>query len=254
MKKIILILFAFIIGLSQLLFQTGCKSCNGDLPQCNLPAPNSLVATPVTSTSVNLNWSLVPTALNYNVQIFSIDEADSLTLVQTLNNVNPSLIVNGLTPDVLYKAFVRANCSGIPSINSSDINFRLSGILIEDVVMIKEKSIMNPMQNSQCNGTSETNTVESAIRINWEPAHVYCLEISDTTKSSNVKIKIGFKDATTIQYLNISGINWTSAIVSDHIVIKDASSNPVGKITFNDFSFKLTKLSSFNLKLKTTRY
>ncbi len=257
MKKIILILFAFIIGLSQLLFQTGCRPPNPCPPTCDLPAPDSLTATPVSSSSVNLDWNLVPTAPNYNVKIYAIDEEGGApTLVQTQNNVNPTLLINGLTTNILYKAEVRANCeNNITSTNYSEVYFRLSGpITIEDVVMIEKESIMNPMQNSQCNGTSETYTVESAKRTDWEPIDVYCLEISDATNSSNVKVKIGFKDATTVQYLKISGTNWTSAIVSNQIEIRDASSNQVGKITFNSASFKLTNLSSFNLKLKTTRY
>jgi hypothetical protein len=257
MKKIILILFAFVIGLSQLLFQTGCRPPNPCPPTCDLPAPDSLTATPVSSSSVNLDWNLVPTAPNYNVKIYAIDEEGGApTLVQTQNNVNPTLPINGLTANVLYKAEVRANCeNNITSTNYSEVYFRLSGpIMIDDVVMKEKESIMNNMQNSQCNGTSEDYSLGIPIRINWEPIDVYCLDISNATNTSNVKVKIGFKDATTVQYLNISGTNWTSAIVSDHIEIKDASSNQVGKITFNDFSFKLTKLSSFDLKLRSTRY
>ena len=255
MKKFLLILFTLLICLSQLLFQTGCRPpCP---PTCNLPAPDSLTATQVSSSSVELDWNLVPTAPNYNVKIYAIDEEGGApTLVQTQNNVNPALTINELTTNILYKAEVRPNCkNNVTSNNDSEVYFKLSPpITIEDVVMIEKKSIMKPMSNNPCNGTSQNFTVDYEKEINWEPVDVYCLEISDTTNTSNVKIKIGFKDDDTVQYLNISGTNWTSAIVSDYIVIKDASSNPVGKITFNSAYFKLTKLSSFNLKLRSTRY
>lgn len=253
MKKILLIILMILLALSLLILKNCGHSRNVDI--CDLPAPNSLVATPVTSTSVNLNWSLVPTALNYNVQIFSIDEADSLTLVQTLNNVNPPLIVNGLTPNVLYEAIVRANCpNGTSSINSSEVRFRLPGILIEDVVMLAPSNIMPKMDSDACPGSSSSTNVPPYKITGWQAndKDVYLLEILDG--SNYAAFKLGIKENFTFQYRKIKDTNWTSKVNSSRnkIVIMSGSSSLIGEVDVSSGDFTVRNIGNVNFSMVST--
>lgn len=254
MKKILFILLIIVTGISQLVFQT---SCNNGINDCNLPGPDSLSATTASSTSVKLDWQLVDSAVSYNVQIFSIGDASN-TLVQTLNNVNPSILVDSLSLEETYLAIVKPNCAnGNTSTNSSEVRFRLSGILIEDVVMIDKDTIMTLMDNNPCNGPSSTLPIVNYVHTKtWAIGDVYSVEINENPASGkNVVMKLGYYNSTIVQYKFISGNNWTSVLSAGNraIDIKDMNNAVIGRISFSGTTIYIEERTNVHFIIQGTK-
>lgn len=243
MKKILFIILMAFFGLSLMILETGCPAGNGNI--CELPAPDSLTATPVSNTSVKLDWNPVAGAVGYNAKIYVVN-GSSLTLAQTEANANPGIIFNGLSPNTLYEAVVRSNCANnISSNDSSVVQFRL-GILIEDVVMIdlKPKEMMVGMQDTLCENTdSESMNISGGdfLGTSWIDKEVYELNISDGT-GNEVVFKVGY-NATTVQYLDISHIGFIAVPSTSSIAIKDSGLD-IGSIVFSTGVFTIKNLKS----------
>lgn len=147
-------------------------------PTCN--APGGLQSYNISTTTVDINWSLVSGAANYTVQL---REGNG-----SWQNLNPStwdsgpLTINGLTPNTNYQWRVRAHCSnGQTSSWSTPNSFT---------------TLPNPTCNTP-GGLQTTNVTSSSVVVNWN--------LVSGASSYTIQTKRGSG-----QWLNLSPPNYNS--------------------------------------------
>lgn len=255
MKKILFIFLMAFFGLSLIILETGCPAGNSNI--CELPAPGSLAATPVSNTAVKLTWNTVEGAANYNAKIYAVN-GDNLTLEQVETHANSGITFNGLSPNALYEAVVRSNCANdISSNDSSVVQFRLGIIPIEDVVMIeglKKEEIMPGMNDQLCNNTEDIGLKSidknTNWRVPWAENQVHELIIKDS-HNNDVTIKIG-NDTGSVQCSSISSsgsdslriqVSTMSTTNQKYIsIIRSSSGQDIGKIVFDTGGYTISNL------------
>ncbi|MBI1228447.1 MAG: hypothetical protein GC192_24645 [Bacteroidetes bacterium] len=135
MKKTSFSLLLVIALLSICCLHYSCKPKN----YCNLPAPNSLTADVIDSTSVKLEWTQVTGAARYRITVKDITTNTTLPLLTT---VGTDTVIGGLTPHHEFTTIVQGICSPdqplAVSPNGVATCWATDGIIIEDVVVMRE--------------------------------------------------------------------------------------------------------------------
>ncbi len=136
MKKLpfLLLVGGFLLAVCCLLFS--CKPKNGC---CDLPAPDSLTATVLDSTSAKLEWSPVTGAAAYRITVKDISSNTTLPLI-TMTGTDTTLA--SLTPNHDYTAIVQAVCGSekpcTVSSNGAAACWSNRGVIVVDEVVMRE--------------------------------------------------------------------------------------------------------------------
>ncbi len=115
MKKSILLLLAaclqinFATSASAIGAYCGIEGANIKDFNCNLPAPASIQVLGSTSTTITVQWAVVPGAVNYRVLVTPVNGSYTIPLIYTALT---QVTVTGLQPGTEYFIAVSAGCGG----------------------------------------------------------------------------------------------------------------------------------------------
>ncbi|MEL7251424.1 MAG: fibronectin type III domain-containing protein [Bacteroidota bacterium] len=124
MKHLTLNLLFFIL--------TFCNTTNIALAQdCELPGPTDLQVVNITTNSVELTWTEVPGAMEYQVE--TVEAATGIP-VSILNTTDNTIVVSGLQPDTEYTTEVTTICENSGHGGSSYVDF-ITDVIVVDIVM-----------------------------------------------------------------------------------------------------------------------
>lgn len=112
MNRLLSAIFFSALALPCLLF------ARPDLPDCELPAPDSIKAT-LNATSVGLSWDGVPGAYGYQVRIYALPDGE---LVSELEKIDTAAQIDNLEPGGSYRCVISTLCqSGIAATHENTI-------------------------------------------------------------------------------------------------------------------------------------
>lgn len=138
--------------------------------KCPLPPPDKLWITSITSTSISVEWTVVPNAQMYQVEL--IDLSTGLT-VATLLTQEVEATFGGLTPGTWYRVNVRASsCEDGPFGNAIKIDGQTS-IIIVDVIIQQQCPVSGKAMNWPTN-TKQFNLLMNGLE-------VYHIKLTDPT-------------------------------------------------------------------------
>lgn len=115
---------------------------------CNLPKPNKLKVTNITTNQALVSWDKVTNANGYQLEIILVNSTNPSTNTAVFKqNVNDlSFLVTNLLPNQNYNAKVSAICQNNKvSTNSSTEKFQTDIVIISDVVMIAKPTLGEPV-------------------------------------------------------------------------------------------------------------
>ena len=148
------------------------------IPPCN--APTGLGYTAITSNSAQLNWSVVSSAINYNVQYKMFSAGTWTTAVSATNTYT----LSSLTPSTKYYFQIQSNCGG----------GNLSNYSTKDSFTTAAPPICNIPTN-----LSAKNITASSAQLNW----------------TNVASAISYN----LQYKLSSSGTWTTIVSASNVYV-----------------------------------